>query len=36
MTDGKIEAVGSKYTVPAGATTVNAKGKHVYPGLIFL
>lgn len=34
MTDGKIAAVGTNIPVPAGATTVDAKGKHVYPGLI--
>ena len=34
ITDGKITAVGPNVTVPAGATTVNAQGKHVYPGLI--
>jgi imidazolonepropionase-like amidohydrolase len=34
ITNGKIAAVGSNVTVPAGATTVNAEGKHVYPGLI--
>jgi imidazolonepropionase-like amidohydrolase len=34
MTDGKIAAVGKNVAVPAGATTIDAKGKHVYPGLI--
>ena len=34
ITNGKIAAVGSNVTAPAGATTVNANGKHVYPGLI--
>lgn len=34
ITDGKITAVGNNVTVPAEATTVNAQGKHVYPGLI--
>jgi imidazolonepropionase-like amidohydrolase len=34
ITDGKIAAVGTNVTAPAGATTVNAEGKHVYPGLI--
>lgn len=34
MTDGKIAAVGKNITVPAGAITVDAKGKQVYPGLI--
>jgi imidazolonepropionase-like amidohydrolase len=34
VTDGKITALGKSVTTPAGATTVDAKGKHVYPGLI--
>ncbi|HZH96812.1 MAG TPA: amidohydrolase family protein [Flavisolibacter sp.] len=34
ITDGKITAVGPNVTAPAGATTVSAEGKHVYPGLI--
>ncbi|HEU4472885.1 MAG TPA: amidohydrolase family protein [Flavisolibacter sp.] len=34
IVDGKITAVGTNVTVPAGAQTVNAQGKHVYPGLI--
>jgi imidazolonepropionase-like amidohydrolase len=34
MTDGKITAVGTNVTVPAGAQRVDASGKHVYPGLI--
>lgn len=32
--EGKITAVGSNATVPAGATVIDASGKHVYPGLI--
>jgi len=32
--DGKIAAVGSSVTAPAGSQTINAQGKHVYPGLI--
>lgn len=32
--DGKITAIGSGNNVPAGATTVDATGKHVYPGVI--
>jgi imidazolonepropionase-like amidohydrolase len=32
--DGKIAAVGTNITAPAGAETVNAAGKQVYPGLI--
>jgi imidazolonepropionase-like amidohydrolase len=34
MKDGKITQVGSNITPAAGATIVDAKGKHVYPGLI--
>jgi imidazolonepropionase-like amidohydrolase len=34
MTDGKITAVGKNVAIPAGAITVDAKGKQVYPGLI--
>ena len=34
ITNGKIAAVGSNVTPPAGATTINAQGKQVYPGLI--
>lgn len=34
VTDGKITAVGTNVAVPAGATRVDATGKHVYPGLI--
>jgi imidazolonepropionase-like amidohydrolase len=34
VTNGKISAVGANVTVPAGAKTINAGGKHVYPGLI--
>jgi imidazolonepropionase-like amidohydrolase len=34
ITDGKITAVGANVTAPAGATTVSAEGRHVYPGLI--
>ena len=32
--DGKIAAIGNNITASAGATTVDAKGRHVYPGLI--
>jgi len=33
--DGKIEEVGTNISIPAdGAQVVDAKGKHVYPGLI--
>src|SRR5215217_546751 len=34
MVDGKITAVGTNVTIPAGAQKVDATGKHVYPGLI--
>ena len=34
VTDGKISAVGTNVTAPANAKTINAQGKHVYPGLI--
>lgn len=34
ITDGKIAAVGKNISTPPNATTVNAQGKHVYPGLI--
>jgi imidazolonepropionase-like amidohydrolase len=34
IVDGKITAVGKNVTAPAGAEVVDAKGKHVYPGLI--
>ena len=32
--DGKIAAVGASVNAPAGSQTINAQGKHVYPGLI--
>lgn len=32
--DGKIAAVGANVPIPSGAVRVNAKGQHVYPGLI--
>ena len=32
--DGKIEKVGTDITVPAGSKAIDAKGKHVYPGVI--
>ena len=32
--DGKITAIGTNITPSAGATVADAKGKHVYPGLI--
>ncbi|MFN2457528.1 MAG: amidohydrolase family protein [Chitinophagaceae bacterium] len=34
ITNGKIASVGTNVTIPAGATSINAQGKHVYPGLI--
>ncbi len=32
--DGLIEAAGANVAVPADATVIDAKGKHVYPGFI--
>ncbi|MDX5436025.1 MAG: amidohydrolase family protein [Pontibacter sp.] len=32
--NGKVEAVGTGIKVPAGAVTIDAKGKHIYPGLV--
>jgi imidazolonepropionase-like amidohydrolase len=32
--DGKITQVGTSVTAPAGAQTIDAGGKHIYPGLI--
>jgi imidazolonepropionase-like amidohydrolase len=34
ITDGKIKQIGTGITAPAGAQTINAQGKQVYPGLI--
>lgn len=34
ITNGKISAIGTSVTPPAGAKTIEARGKHVYPGLI--
>ena len=34
IADGKIAAVGANVAVPAGATTVDAKGGTVYPGMM--
>src|SRR5438445_13549841 len=34
VVNGKITAVGANVTPPAGAKTINAQGKQVYPGLI--
>ena len=34
MTDGKIAAVGTGVTPPAGATVVSCAGKHIYPGMV--
>ncbi len=34
ITDGRITAVGAGLAVPAGATVIDAAGKHVTPGLI--
>lgn len=36
ITDGKITAVGSNVTIPAGARRMDATGKWVTPGLIFM
>ncbi|TXK50287.1 amidohydrolase family protein [Pontibacter qinzhouensis] len=32
--NGKVEAVGTAVKIPAGAVVVDAKGKHIYPGLV--
>ncbi|WP_439881857.1 amidohydrolase family protein [Pontibacter sp. MBLB2868] len=32
--NGKVEAVGTGIKVPAGAVAIDAKGKHIYPGLV--
>ncbi|WP_299757908.1 amidohydrolase family protein [uncultured Pontibacter sp.] len=32
--NGKVEAVGANVKVPAGAVVMDAKGKHIYPGLV--
>ncbi|MCJ8164544.1 amidohydrolase family protein [Pontibacter sp. E15-1] len=32
--NGKVEAVGAQLKVPAGAVVIDAKGKHIYPGLV--
>jgi len=32
--DGRIKAVGKDVAIPRGAIVVNARGLHVYPGLI--
>ncbi len=34
ITDGKITAVGTTVTIPAGATVINCEGKWIYPGMI--
>jgi imidazolonepropionase-like amidohydrolase len=34
IVEGKITQVGASITAPANAKTINAQGKHVYPGLI--
>lgn len=34
VTNGKISAIGTNVAAPANAKTINAQGKHVYPGLI--
>ncbi len=32
--NGQVEAVGSGVKVPTGAVVIDAKGKHIYPGLV--
>lgn len=32
--NGKVEAVGAGLKIPAGAVVMDAKGKHIYPGLV--
>ncbi len=34
VVDGKITAVGKNITAPSGAEVIDAKGKHIYPGII--
>lgn len=34
IVDGKISAVGKNITAPSGAEVIDAKGKHIYPGII--
>jgi imidazolonepropionase-like amidohydrolase len=34
ISGGKIQAVGASVTVPAGAQVIDAKGLHVYPGMM--
>src|SRR6185503_14658187 len=34
IVDGKITAIGTNVSTPAGSQTIDAKGKHVYPGII--
>src|SRR5688500_6079969 len=34
VADGKVAAVGANVPVPAGATTIDARGAHVYPGMM--
>ncbi len=34
ITDGRIESVATNVSAPAGATVIDAEGKHVYPGII--
>lgn len=34
IVDGKIKEIGKNVSVPAGSEMVDAKGKHVYPGII--
>ncbi|WP_347158108.1 amidohydrolase family protein [Pontibacter chitinilyticus] len=32
--NGQVEAVGTGLKIPAGAVVIDAKGKHIYPGLV--
>lgn len=34
IADGKIKALGTNVTIPAGATVIDCAGKRVYPGMI--
>lgn len=34
IADGKIKEVGTNVTAPTGTQTINADGRHIYPGLI--
>ncbi len=34
VTDGKITAIGRNVTIPAGASVIDGRGQHVFPGFI--